>query len=119
MYPPLTFIIKVSILLLYYRIFSPNRRVKLLIFSLVPLLFLFYTANMLVKVFLCIPRRKIWDKSVDGHCVDVHSLFLSSAVVNVISDFYILVLPIPSIWKLHVPLRRKIGVMAAFSAGLL
>jgi len=36
------------------------------------------------------------------------------AAFNVVSDFYLLAIPIPVVWKLQMPLRRKVGVCAIF-----
>ncbi|KAL8915999.1 MAG: hypothetical protein Q9172_006509 [Xanthocarpia lactea] len=41
-----------------------------------------------------------------------------SGVFNIISDFYILFLPLPFIWQLKMNMKRKIRVMAVFSVGL-
>ncbi|KAI9792578.1 MAG: hypothetical protein M1816_002098 [Peltula sp. TS41687] len=118
MYPMLIFVLKLSILLLYRRIFAPSRRTKVFIGVIVAFLFFFYLSNMIVKIFSCTPRKLIWDKRIPGHCTNPHTLYLVTAIVNVISDFYILLLPLPAIWHLQVPLARRIGLMLAFSAGL-
>ncbi|KAI9830791.1 MAG: hypothetical protein M1826_004425 [Phylliscum demangeonii] len=118
MYPALTFVVKLSILMLYYRIFAPSRGTKRFITLIMTVLLGFYTANMFVKIFLCSPRQRIWDKSVPGHCANLAQLYLATAIVNVVSDFYILVLPLPSIWHLQIPLRRRLGLISVFSAGL-
>lgn len=120
-YGPLIFVAKLSILLLYLRAFTPNGRGNtffaihfLLWFNL-----LFYTANTLTKIFQCTPRTKIWEPETPGRCVDVNSLIQTSAGLNVFSDFSLLVLPIASIWKLHMKTSQKIGISAVFAAGLL
>lgn len=41
-----------------------------------------------------------------------------NSVFNVVTDFYVLLLPYPLILKLHLTMRRKIGVLAIFSGGL-
>lgn len=41
------------------------------------------------------------------------------AAFNVLSDFYLLAIPIPVVWKLQLPLRRKVGVIAVFMTGFL
>ncbi|KAI9842248.1 MAG: hypothetical protein M1837_007393 [Sclerophora amabilis] len=44
--------------------------------------------------------------------------FIATAVINIISDFAMLVLPIGSIWQLQMPKRRKMGLSAVFLTGL-
>lgn len=36
---------------------------------------------------------------------------------GVFSDFYLLIIPIPAILKLHMPIKRKLGVLIIFLAG--
>ncbi len=38
--------------------------------------------------------------------------------VNVASDLYIFYLPIPVVWNLQLPLKKKLGVLATFTTGL-
>ncbi len=41
-----------------------------------------------------------------------------STVVNVVTDFYILALPLPCVMKLNLSLKRKIGVLMVFGCGV-
>ena len=43
---------------------------------------------------------------------------LLTATLNTISDWIILILPIWAIWRLKMPLRRKLGVSAVFGTGI-
>ena len=47
------------------------------------------------------------------------SLSVAQSVAGVAIDFFIFCLPIPVVWKLQLPLRKKIGVWAVFMTGLL
>ena len=38
---------------------------------------------------------------------------------NLVSDFYVLVTPIPAVWALQMPMKKKIGIIAIFMTGLL
>ena len=49
--------------------------------------------------------------------VEPISLYLGG--VNIASDLYIIILPMPMIWRLQMSLERKLGVMAIFTSGLL
>lgn len=79
----------------------------------------FYTNVTFIFVFQCSPREKIWNARVPGQCLNVNSIFFFSGAWNILSDISILVLPIHSIFKLHLPTRRKIQVSAVFAVGLL
>lgn len=84
---------------------------------------LYYFASMIALSILCTPRD---GKSQASYllttalpqCVhgrDIINLLLG--VVNVLTDFYLLILPLPAVWSLHLPARKKIGVSAIFLTG--
>ncbi|KAB8209617.1 hypothetical protein BDV34DRAFT_210171 [Aspergillus parasiticus] len=121
MYGPLIFITKLSILLLYLRVFAPAKRSWMYIFIHGLLWFnaAFYLADTLLEIFACVPREKIWHPDIRGHCVNVNVMILATAILNTISDFSLLILPIFSVWRLHMRNTQKLGISAIFAAGLL
>lgn len=38
---------------------------------------------------------------------------------NLVSDFYVLVIPMPAVWALQMPTKKKVGIIAIFMTGLL
>ncbi|KAL4809005.1 ribosomal protein L36e-domain-containing protein [Aspergillus unguis] len=119
-YAPLMFITKLSIFLLYLRVFAPTRRGKtfVCIHLLIWFNLAFYLANFFLKIFQCIPRAKIWDKTTEGHCININIPILVTAAINVVSDLLMLTLPIVCVWRLQMSIRRKLGVSAIFAAGI-
>ena len=117
-YSPTIYTTKVSILLLYLRLFRPARA---LVWSsrILIVLLLFYFVSDLALVFLCNPIRKHWDIETPGHCGNLYLLFIVNGVFSIITDFWILLSPMPVIWHLQMPVKRKIAVTAVFAAGLL
>ncbi len=69
--------------------------------------------------FLCTPRRKIWTPTVPGKCLNFSAILISGAIINIISDFAVLALPIGSVWQLQMATKHKIGISAVFAVGLL
>ncbi|OGM41142.1 integral membrane protein [Aspergillus bombycis] len=120
MYGPLIFITKLSILLLYLRVFAPAKKSWMYIFIHGLLWFnaAFYLADTLIEIFACVPREKIWNADVHGHCINVNMMILSTAILNTISDFSLLMLPIFCVWRLHMRNTQKLGLSAVFAAGL-
>ncbi|KAE8406718.1 hypothetical protein BDV37DRAFT_269747 [Aspergillus pseudonomiae] len=121
MYGPLIFVTKLSILLLYIRVFAPTKKSWMYIFIHGLLWFnaAFYLADTLLEIFACVPREKIWNPDVHGYCVNVNAMILATAILNTISDFSLLILPIFSVWRLHMQNTQKLGISAIFAAGLL
>jgi hypothetical protein len=40
-------------------------------------------------------------------------------VMNTVTDFYLMAIPIPMVWKSNLPLRKKIVLLIMFSGGFL
>ncbi|KAL8654520.1 MAG: hypothetical protein Q9226_003401 [Calogaya cf. arnoldii] len=120
-YNPLIFITKLSILLQYLVIFVPNSAGKTYwaIHFVIWANLLFYLAVMLVQIFQCQPREKTWNPLMPGHCVDLAAVLIAEAVINVISDLSILVLPVAKIWKLQMRTSKKHSISIVFGTGLL
>ncbi|KAE8380192.1 hypothetical protein BDV26DRAFT_279695 [Aspergillus bertholletiae] len=121
MYGPLIFITKLSILLLYLRVFAPTKKSCMYVFihGLLWSNAAFYLADTLLEIFACVPREKIWHPDVHGQCINVNVMILATAILNTISDFSLLILPIFSVWRLHMRSAQKLGISAIFAAGLL
>lgn len=81
--------------------------------------FICYSVTTAVLIAMCKPREKLWNLLLPGHCFDFNSLFTATGVFNVLSDFAILILPIHPLWKLQMPLKRKLSVAAVFATGFL
>ncbi|GLB18659.1 hypothetical protein AtubIFM61612_008556 [Aspergillus tubingensis] len=121
LYGPLIFLTKLSIFLLYLRVFAPSPKCNQWWFIqiLMGLNFFFYLADTIVKIFECTPRARIWDKTVPGRCIDAVIPVLVTSIVNVVSDIMMLLMPIRCVWRLQITLRKKVGITAIFAAGLL
>ncbi|KAF7945785.1 uncharacterized protein EAE97_004823 [Botrytis byssoidea] len=114
--------IKISILLQYIRLFTAGTR-DLMFWSCHALMWItvvFYTILLFMTIFICTPIPKFWNVlDTTGHCLDVNYLFLATGTANTITDFLIILLPQPIIWKLQMSFKEHVGVSAVFSTGLL
>lgn len=121
LYGPTVFFAKLSLLLLYLRIFSPDRWTRLLIYLGIGVIFIYYTVTASILVGLCIPRKgESWPRALlSSRCRDSMIMTYVQGIFNIVSDLYVLVVPLPVVWKLQLPLRKKIGVSALFMSGLL
>ncbi len=121
MYSLAVFFTKLSIMLLILRVFCAVKRdIKYwLTWVLIFANSAFYLLFFFIPIFACSPREKIWNKSVQGHCLDVNVLYLASACFNMISDIAMLSVPIYMVWHLQISTQRKLGISAIFSTGSL
>ncbi|KAH8599464.1 hypothetical protein B0O99DRAFT_724715 [Bisporella sp. PMI_857] len=63
---------------------------------------------------------KTWDRTITyGSCIEVRKIWLFVAVMNVMTDIFILFLPIFTLWHVRMPRRQKIGVIAILMVGIL
>ncbi|PWY86157.1 hypothetical protein BO70DRAFT_386434 [Aspergillus heteromorphus CBS 117.55] len=120
LYGPLIFVTKLSIFLLYVRVFAPSPKCNPFWFIqlIIALNLLFYFADTVVKICECTPRARIWDKDVPGHCININIPILVTSIVNVVSDIIMLLMPILCVWRLQITVRRKLGISAIFAAGI-
>jgi hypothetical protein len=58
------------------------------------------------------PISDTWESIKRPHCLSTQDLFKYNCLPNVITDFMMLVLPIPTIWNLKASKRLKVGVMS-------
>jgi hypothetical protein len=52
------------------------------------------------------------------HCLDGNQDVFIASVVNIFTDFLTTVVPMPLIWRLKLPLRQRIAVIAIFGLGI-
>ena len=112
---------KLSLLLLYLRIFSPNRYVRYAIYIGMIANVIFYGTITVVFGVLCIPRPGFgWLQTVQtARCRRSIDMDYPTGIFGVISDFYILIVPIPIVVKLNLSVKKKIGIVAIFMTGIL
>ncbi|KAI0468523.1 hypothetical protein F4859DRAFT_524442 [Xylaria cf. heliscus] len=113
--------VKISILLEWARIFVPRGVHNKFWWTCQVTLAVnvsFYVAVKLVDNLACFPHRKIWDITVEGHCINMRASSLASSIVNLVSDIVIFALPQSVIWNLSMRTANKIGVSCMFALGI-
>ena len=71
-----------------------------------------------LNLFQCRPLGAAFrDPTSDAHCIDIVTLYLSSAPVNIITDLAILFLPMPILTSMRLPRNEKIILIITFSFG--
>lgn len=103
--PPAIFFIKLSLLLLYLRIFGPDKVTRYLIHFGIASIFTAYIIVMFLNIF-----------------TDVEDLIKSNKLIgaiNLASDIYIICVPIMAVSKLQLSTKKRIGVILIFLSGTL
>ncbi|MCJ1401855.1 hypothetical protein MMC11_005072 [Xylographa trunciseda] len=110
-------LIKASVLLFYARIFKVVRWFSILLWTVGALIIGWYIMTQLLATFSCTPVAKAWNPKLPGTCVPTYTSFMVASVPNTITDWFLLLLPLPMLWGLQIDLRRKIGLVAVFVCG--
>ena len=122
MYAVIAFCAKLSLFLLYHRLFGLHKWIRYLTYIGIGASFAVYTASVGVNGYLCLPHRgEQWVQA--GLSPRCHRQLVWVAYVrgpfNVLSDLYLLVLPLPAVWQLHASLKKKLGISGIFLTGSL
>ena len=111
-------LIKISLLLLYHRLFSANRHFRVALFVAGALVIMWWMASFWDTIFECVPVQAFWDKSItNAKCQSIREAALGTGISNLILDLLFLLLPIPMIWRLHVSTRTKVFLTGIFLLG--
>ena len=108
---------KYSALLFYVRVFGIKstsglfRKSVLVAVGLVTLCPLIAVPTEAIQ---CTPVRKVWTPLISGHCINIFYWSEGITIVSVITDFYIMVLPVPILWNLHSGRKRKLILIGFF-----
>ncbi len=102
------FFAKLSLFLLYLRVFAPQRHMRYLIYFGIGFGFCLYWLLVPIEAYFCAPAP--------GKSVPVG---LVQGPLNVVEDIFILLLPVRSVLNLHLPLNRKLQILGIFMTGIM
>lgn len=103
--------LKISLLLFYMRIFV-HKSLRMAAYALMVITTLFCIGSLLFSFLNCRPLTA-------SVCGNQYAGWLSTGIINLITDIAILSLPIPSVWHLQLPRVTKIALTIVFGIGFL
>lgn len=114
---PAVMITKISILVLYLRIFRSNTFVRRVSLILIVVIACAYVALTCAKAFRCQPVSGAWQLAPGRpvKCIDIVVIHLASTPVNVYTDLAIILLPIPVLSSLQLPRQQKFILILTFA----
>jgi hypothetical protein len=108
---------KVALLVFYLRIF-PNRKFRILCYAGMVFVGFSGIAYIIATTFQCAPVAYYWNRTISGgHCILSGPFWISYATINIVTDFYILCLPMPLLYHLSLSKKSKWGIMGCFAMG--
>ncbi|KAJ5272141.1 hypothetical protein N7524_005410 [Penicillium chrysogenum] len=114
---PLT---KISICFFYLRIF-PDQRFRIATYVAIALNVGYWIAFVLISVFQCRPLPGAWHRWYEEEnykCNHINAQGWSAAVLNMVLDIIVMVLPLRQLYGLNLSVKRKSYVMCMFSLGI-
>ena len=77
-----------------------------------------YTAiTIFAGIFQCRPIKGAWDTTIDAHCIKINLVWEIMGGMNVLTDFALLLAPLPQLWKLQMPKETKLQLISIFCIG--
>lgn len=69
------------------------------------------------SIFACVPIRAFWTKEEGAKCINQFAMWFSNAAINILTDFAIIILPMPVIRNLNLARRQKQALIGIFALG--
>ncbi|TDZ14110.1 hypothetical protein Cob_v012962 [Colletotrichum orbiculare MAFF 240422] len=73
----------------------------------------------LIPIFQCHPISKAWKPETPGRCIDLPVLWWCGFAFNLCTDLILFIQPVPTLWKLQLPIIKRLGLIAMLSLGLM
>lgn len=110
---------KCSILLFYGRLFINRQRsiFKMFYYAVWAFNITTFFVVLFLFMFQCNPMAKGWDPLLPGKCIAFNPLIFSTAIINILIDVSILILPMPVVWRLQMENKRRLALTAVFMMG--
>ena len=109
-YVPSNMLSRLSVVLLYLRIFT-NKLARRFCWVVFTFLILNCLTAIIAAQLECIPLAYTWDKSIKGgRCFNQILWYKLTNFPNVIADVAIMLLPVQTIWTLKTSTARKAGI---------
>ncbi|KAI0397512.1 hypothetical protein F5Y17DRAFT_477430 [Xylariaceae sp. FL0594] len=117
-YYTIIFFIKTSIVFMYHRFAVWNTFKRLCIGTNV-LLAAFYVVCLATTLAQCTPLVKAWDatRRLPGTCINTTAFFYFTSGFNIVTDVWILLLPIPTLRTLKINKHSRYVLYGIFGAG--
>ncbi|KAF3006506.1 hypothetical protein E8E13_004876 [Curvularia kusanoi] len=112
------FTIKFAFLTFYLRL-SPDKTFRRLVFFGMAINVAMFIINDVIACLQCVPFDEILHPGThpDAKCIPKLALLVVPSVLNIVTDIYILILPISTVINLQMSLRRKVAVLSVISSG--
>lgn len=102
----------------YLQVFH-DRRFRIVCWVVLGYIVLSTCIIQFLTIFACTPIQSFWDRDIKGKCLDVGAIGFANSANAILQDLIILIMPMPSLFKLQMKRWRKIAVAFMFAVGAL
>ncbi|KAF3031500.1 hypothetical protein E8E12_000456 [Didymella heteroderae] len=107
---------KMAFVALYYRIFPlPYFRKACIV--LMGISIGWTVSYLFVVIFQCTPIPRVYDRTIPGTCISFFGHRWSNAILTLVTDIAIFILPIPVIIRLNMSIGSRVGLVVLFCMG--
>jgi hypothetical protein len=103
----------------YRRIFGPQTRIRHVVHAAIIFIIIAYTALFFISLLSCMPLERRFNQFIEGHCLPTGVTAYLSGAINVLTDAFVVLLPMPIIWKMNMHTARKFRAMTVFGIGIM
>jgi hypothetical protein len=97
---------------------SPYSTFRFLTYILIFISAAFGVGSVVAVGVQCIPLSMLWDPTAPGgKCFNVTLFYFANAGIHIVTEILIYILPIQTLWKLHLPMRQKLGLCGLMGLG--
>lgn len=110
---------KLSILLMYNRIFAISPSFRRQVYTMGALVTLFWITCTLANIFNCWPVKWSWVNSLTPaeYCFNFNIFWFATGIVEVVFDIIIIILPVNMVRRLQMSLKKRVGLTTVFLLG--
>ncbi|KAJ6125370.1 hypothetical protein N7471_012687 [Penicillium samsonianum] len=102
-------------LLYFFQIFYHSSFLRI-VDGMIVLISVWAIVMTFLAIFNCKPISAFW--TTEGTCLNFKQFAIGYAIVNIISDFAVWLMPIPRVWNIQLPKPQKIALSLIFALGL-
>lgn len=115
-------LVKTSILAFYMTVFSSSKPFRISCYGMIAIVLGYWMSTIVRMCFLCHPFAAAWNPQLlttapGAFCVNLGMAYLSVSIINLILDLAIFFFPMPLLWGLQMPLKRRLLLMGIFGLG--
>ncbi|KAL9943421.1 hypothetical protein ACHAQF_006870 [Verticillium nonalfalfae] len=116
-YAPMALTVKLALMLIILRVFgSVHKKVMIGMYAFIGMIVIYYGLGIFIKIFVCWPISAYWHGHTEK-CLNQSAIITADAIISVLSDLVILLLPLPLTWSLQLPRKKRLRVIGMLCAG--